>query len=239
MSVNEWRGEARINGVRIPIDHRLMTRRILRALASSNYEKQETGLAMKVIGDGDVVLELGAGLGYISTLIRKRTRAGRIVCVEANPLLIPYIRNVHAINGVSEVDLLHGVADRGTNGGSVPFYCRAAFWSSSLDDAEPYDSIVETPTMPLARLIDTHKPSVLIVDIEGGELDLLVGIEDLGSVQSTVLEMHPTVYGTNGVKAITKSLQKLGFRKCGTVSGRVVAFERSPAPAGTIAAGAG
>ena len=52
---------------------------------------------MRVARAGDTVLELGGGIGYMSTLLAVKTRA-RVVSFEANPALIDYIRSVHAAN---------------------------------------------------------------------------------------------------------------------------------------------
>jgi predicted methyltransferase len=81
-------------GVRVPLDRRIVTQPIETALRSGDYEADETRSLPDVVRVGDRVLELGAGMGFVSTILAKRTKAAKIVAMEANPQLIPFIRRV-------------------------------------------------------------------------------------------------------------------------------------------------
>jgi hypothetical protein len=93
---------------------------------------------------------------------------------------------------------------------SLPFYCRHDFWASSLDPAEAYERAVDVPSLDLAALVDTYKPRVLIMDIEGGELDLM-RIDALPHVRAIVLEVHTTTYGQVGLEQLFAAAKRLGF----------------------------
>ena len=94
----------RSRGLRIPVDPR-MTRGQIRRLRTGNYERKEAEAALRVVGRDDVVMELGAGIGYMSTLIARKRAPRAIHAYEANPTLIDLIRAVHAANGVSDVQV--------------------------------------------------------------------------------------------------------------------------------------
>ena len=70
---------------------------------------------------------------------------------------------------------------------------------------------IEVPVVKLHELLAELVPNVLIVDIEGGELDLFEGAETLGSVDRIALELHPQIYGSAGVLSVFRALCRLGF----------------------------
>ncbi len=210
--LNALRGEARISGIRLPIDQRVMSPRIQRVLGKTTYESSEAELTARVVIPGDTVLELGAGLGFVSAYLRKNTAAGNIICVEANPDLIPYISKVHALNDINGINVLNGIVVTSNAGRKIPFYCRQDFWMSSMEASDaPFDRVVETLALDLSEMLDTYKPAILTLDIEGGELDLLSTAENLAPVRAVIVEVHPKVYGSRGVAQLTESLRRLGL----------------------------
>jgi FkbM family methyltransferase len=210
-SINRLRGAARVNGIALPIDHSVLSPHMELTLAAGRYERRERALSARIVRPGDVVLELGAGLGFLGSYLRKFTGAGKIVCVEANPHLIPYITRVHALNRIDAVEVLNGVVVPRPGGPvSFPFYCRRDFWASSLDPTLPFQSVVSVGVLNLADILDEHRPDILVMDIEGGELDLL-GAPTLGSIRAAVIETHPGQYGADGLRAVEANLARLGF----------------------------
>jgi FkbM family methyltransferase len=210
---NRWRGEARVDGIRFPLDPDVISPNMERTLAKGRYEWGEARLGARVVSAGDTVLELGAGIGFVSSYLRRNTAAGKIVCVEANPRLIPYIENIHGINGIHDTVVLNGVVQVAPHPASMPFYCRRDFWASSLDATTgAYESVVDVPCLDLGKLLDTYKPSILIMDIEGGELALLA-TDELRHVRAIVVEVHRDTYGQQGLDQLLASAQLLGFQE--------------------------
>ena len=62
-----------------------------------------------------------------------------------------------------------------------------------------------------SNTIEELVPNVLIVDIQGGELDLFEGAVSLGSIDRIALELHPQIYGSSGVLGVFRALCRLGF----------------------------
>ena len=210
-AVNRLRSEARVNGIVLPIDRSVLSPLMELTLAAGRYERRERALSARIIRPGDVVLELGAGLGFLSSYLRKFTGARKIVCVEANPNLIPYISRVHALNGIDGVELLNGVVvPRADGTASIPFYCRRDFWASSLDPSAPFEAVVSVGALRFSDILECHRPDVLVMDIEGGELELLTA-PSAGSIRAAVIETHPGQYGPDGLRAIEANLERLGF----------------------------
>ena len=95
---------------------------------------------------------------------------------------------------------------------TAPFYLHRHFWASSLT---PFKSknlrgVVEVPVVALREVLQTHAPTLLVVDIEGGEADLLDGAA-LDGVRKVYMELHPKVMGQAGVKLVFDRLSAQGF----------------------------
>lgn len=58
-----------------------------------------------------------------------------VTVIEANPDLVPVIRETHRLNSTPNVDLRNAVV-AGAGGPPVPFYLRADFWVSSSMEAD-------------------------------------------------------------------------------------------------------
>ncbi|MXQ08206.1 FkbM family methyltransferase [Alphaproteobacteria bacterium GH1-50] len=206
----DYEEELELYGARIPFVREIITRRIERQIRLGNYEAGECQAAAKFVKAGDRVLELGGGIGLVSSLVGKIEGVEKIVSVEAHPGLLDVIRETQRLNGVSDAELRHGVVADGT-GESTVFYLRNDFWGSSMEpDSRPYTEAVSVPCFGLDDLIAEVKPSVIISDIEGGELGLF-NHSSLEGVRTVIIETHPRLYGRQGEKDVLKSFIDLGF----------------------------
>ena len=75
-----------------------------------------------------------------------------------------------------------------------------------------YERAVEVPTLDLPHLLDKHRPSVLIMDIEGSELALME-IGALPHVRAMVIEVHRDIYGETGLQRLFGLAGRLGFAR--------------------------
>jgi FkbM family methyltransferase len=155
---------------------------------------------------------LGGGLGVLSAALHREAAPSRIVTYEGNPDLLSYAKLTHQLNGASSIEARHGIVLSGAKTPTVPFYRHVDVWRSSLfqvpgTDSEP----VKVPVVKLSDLLAELVPNVLLVDIEGGELDLFKGAETLGSLDRIALELHPDIYGSAGVLSVFQDLCRLGF----------------------------
>lgn len=210
--LNRWRKEARVDNIRLPLSNRIISPGMEWTLAKGRYEWGEARMSARVLKPGESVLELGAGIGFVSSYIRLNTDAGQITCIEANPDLVPYIEGVHRLNGISNAAVVNGVAQVADYPASIPFYCRKDFWASSMEPAVDYERAVEVPVLNFTNLLATARPDVLVMDIEGAELDLLEA-DTLPHVRAIVLEVHKDVYGRRGLDRLFERAKHLGFHR--------------------------
>jgi FkbM family methyltransferase len=181
-------------GIKVPFVPAIITPNIERPMRNNRYEGGECANLRRVLRPGDRVLELGAGVGLLSTISAQVPGVELVVAVEANPDLIPLIRETHRLNNITNVDLRNGIA-AATDGEDVTFYLRPDFWASSMD-AGPhrYSRTVQLKQLGIKGLMADVKPTVIVCDIEGGENGLF-DEADLSGVRAMVLELHPKVYG--------------------------------------------
>ena len=199
-------------GLKIPKHPQVTRGRVRGAIKQDAYERKECDAVMRVVREGDVVLELGGGIGYMSTLLSVRQKAARVISYEANPGLIPYIRSVHEANDVTNVDLRNALLSPEA-GDPVPFYVRRNFLASSMDRAADPDSVIEEVSImkhAIGPVIEAEKPTVLVCDIEGAEADLLPA-GDWSGLRAAVIELHPQWIGQSGVQAVFDAMQRAGL----------------------------
>lgn len=198
------------NGIKVPFVPSIITPKIERPMRNNRYEAGECKLMREILKPGDRVLELGAGVGLISSVASQVEGVQSVTSIEANPDLIPLIKETHRLNGIKNVELLNGVVVASKQKRS-PFYLRADFWASSMEpESRPFKKKKHLNCHNIDDLVADKKPTVIICDIEGGELGLFDNV-DLSGVRAMVLEFHPKVYGESNVTAITESLQAKGL----------------------------
>lgn len=217
--------------IRFPADDRIITAKVAKRLRRDMYETPEVTALAKFVKPGDRVLELGAGIGFISSFIARTHDVEHITCVEANPQLCAYIGRVHAMNGVTNASIRNVVALSDAapwpEQGQMPFHLTEPFWSSSL--TPPRDGVstrIGVDALRLSDLVTELRPTVIICDIEGGECGLFEACT-LTGVRNIALELHTRVYGGAGVRKVFDDLHRHDFFYHQKVSsGDIVLFER-------------
>ena len=193
------------HGVMLPVRHPLVSPGIAREIYLGDYEAKEIEIISRRLATDDVVFEVGAGLGYLSAYCAKRTGSDKVFTYEANPELIPLIRETHARNAVTPT-LTNALLAQGE--GEREFRIEADFWASSAhrDGGRAITVKQVDLNSELARI----RPSFMIVDIEGGEAEFFAGAE-LSMVHKICVETHPDVLGDKVLSEMFAGLVAKGF----------------------------
>ncbi len=203
----------RSRGIKMPKVREIVSGRTRKALREGSYEGLEADAVMKIAREGDTVLELGTGIGYISTLIAAQRPVKEIHTFEANPLLIDYIRTTHALNNITNVTV-HNALLGPEKAEPRDFYCRQNFLASSLDyNARPPEGIVSVEKIEVRDInqtFDAIGPDILICDIEGAEAEILPALKYEG-LRAAVIELHPQWIGAPGVRAVFEAMHRAGL----------------------------
>ncbi len=215
-------------GVIIPTGDYL-TDRLRQTIEMGNYERWEGKLVGRLLAGGERILELGGGIGFISTLAVRTAKPELYHLVEANARLIPVIHETHRLNSITGVDVQNCIY---TNNeailakGTARFAVSAHFTASSTRKSGKGRTMVQVPARSFNDAAREHRYDTLICDIEGGELDLFAKA-DLQHFRTLVIELHKNVIGLKGIHTIFSKLSKAGFAYDQDLShGPVVTFRR-------------
>lgn len=217
-------------GVKLPDDPRYLSDRHRKLLKKNSYESKEADAALKAVKSSDIVMELGGGLGFMSSLISMNSKPASYHLFEANPALIPYIRAVHGLNGLQGIDVQNAMLGA-KDAEAANFYVRHDFLASSmaddLGDANGGVARVEqVPVLAINAVMQRIKPSFLICDIEGAEASILPKA-DLSSLRAVLIELHPQTTGQSGIQAVFDVMHTHGLTYFPRASeGKVVLFKK-------------
>ena len=115
-------------GVMLPVNQRGVSPLAAKAIFTKGYERREFEITRKTIAEDDIVMEVGAGIGFLSTVFAKHIGSERVFAYEANPELIGLIQSTYKVNYVNPC-LKNVVLAQGN--GKREFYIADEFWASS------------------------------------------------------------------------------------------------------------
>lgn len=187
---------------------------ILRGIRRGSYERPEIEFGLANLRSGDRVLEMGTGAGIVSSIFAKNVKDLTLRSFEANPDLIDHIRKLYIHNQVDHsVSVQNNIVVSGKNRpDSIDFFVRSNFLGSrmSQEDNEPESRKVSIPTKHYDEITDEYPHNVLVMDIEGAELEFLEDA-DLSNIELVMLELHPKIYKESGRRKIIEYLTRRGF----------------------------
>ncbi|MGC1505667.1 MAG: FkbM family methyltransferase [Sulfitobacter sp.] len=214
-------------GMKFPRHPEIIQGKIRRMLRRGVYEHKESEAALRVVREGDVVVELGGGIGYMSTLVSTKRKVDSVHVFEANATLIPYMKSVHAANGVTNAHVTNAIL--GPRAGKVDFYVRDPMLGSSMEilDGEVNPPAVKVDVLNAQPTLKAIGANVLICDIEGAEVDLIPSI-DLTGLRAAIIETHPQWIGPEGINKVFRAFMDAGLAYYHRGSeGKVIAFRKS------------
>ncbi|NQY60400.1 FkbM family methyltransferase [Cognatishimia sp.] len=203
-----------LNGISIALPADMQDGPIAARLKEGRYERAEAQAARLLIQPGMRVVEIGAGLGYVSAICASKAGAENVVSFEANPRMVPVARKTLDLNGFHATPVEHAaIVGHAHEGEYVSFAAGKHFWGSSLASiAGPHGKRIEVPALRLQDVLTMVQPDVLIMDVEGAELGYM-DTEWPTCLRAVVMERHPKKYGAEGKAAIRKAMIAAGFRR--------------------------
>ncbi len=194
------------------------------------YESAEYRFVRDFISPSMPVIEIGAGIGAISSTIARILLPGqRLVCVEANPTLTPLLRQNLARHGQHlQTEIVQAAID--SRNGRALFTVGVDNLTSALSRQSQCDD-VEVPTFSLESVESScglDGGYQLVADIEGAESSfILEEPEALHNCQRMVIELHDTRVSGRRVSAdmLADAVRSHGFESRARY-GNVFTFER-------------
>ena len=197
-----------VRGVKVRTARGEIPKTVRSMLFKGTYEVHECDLVERVVRSGDRVLEIGAGIGLVSLVATRLCGEGHVFSYEANPDLEPVIRKNYRLNGWTPDLTMRAVT---SDGRDLPFFRSSNVVSSSVVDRNLAGDRIVVESLAINDLIDEHRPSVVIMDVEGSEVDLL-STADLSRVRILIAEMHPHIVGKEKITMLVGDIETKGFR---------------------------
>jgi len=210
-----YRGDPELFGVEVPL--RLVPSGvILQQLDAGSYEAKEARFIQAYLPPGSDVLELGASLGVVSSIILGR-KPERLISYEAVGPLGDIARQVVAHNHpAAPWELVHcAIAAEGID--EVSFDWSPEYTQGGTVADESAKSLIRVPAVSLAGAIARHRlPATawLVMDIEGMEWELARHqAEALRHFDGIIVECHDIKEDNRGIPhaEVLAEILKAGF----------------------------
>jgi len=171
-----------------------------------SYEHEKQRLFAEHVSNGAVVFDIGANVGFYTLLASTLVGNGKVVAFEPVPGNLRHLRRHLSLNKVQNVTVVESAVS--DEEGTVLFKRGASNTNGSIDANGDF----QVTAVSIDRLISTHEvpiPSLIKMDIEGGEFRALIG------ARATLMEYHPTIFlATHGAEIhrnCCEFLRSLGY----------------------------
>ncbi len=163
------------------------------AYTYGNNELPVQHMMEKHLGSGDVVFDIGANVGFFSIIAARLVgETGRVYAFEPVRRNVRHLRRNASLNGLDNVTVVEkAVAGRSGPGSLVlAEYSGGAALSTATrpPDATSSIDVMLVTIDDVVRSGDAPSPSLIKIDVEGAELDVLEGmVETLGRCSPTII----------------------------------------------------
>ena len=206
-----------LDGIRVHCGD-TVPRAVRNGLFKNTYEDGEREMLKRCVRAGDKVLEIGGGIGFVGMAAAKIAGAGNVISYEANPRQKEVIEANYALNSpVPELRMKAVTSD----GEPVTFHQSDNVISSSIYQRDEAQTAITVPSDALRDVLAEMRPDVVVMDVEGAEIELLADI-DLSAVRAMVVELHPHIVGEEKIAALLASLTAAGFEVSGDMRKNVL-----------------
>jgi FkbM family methyltransferase len=185
------------------------------------YEPQETQLASRLLGPGDLFVDVGANWGYFSLAAAHWVGpGGTVIAFEPEPRLFTLLADNLAANRLTSVRPAQTAIGAGPGRMAFSaFRVESGNWGQSRSCAEGDRIDFECDTAALDDILPAEASRVQLVkiDVEGAEAEVLAGMRRglaRGRYRYVLLECHPELLAERGVTpaACLDALFDAGYR---------------------------
>src|SRR6185312_247994 len=139
-------------------------------LYRGNYEAEDILIIRTLLKPGDCVLEGGAGMGLITMTAARIVGEKNVTSYEPVPTTYSLLSENLRTNNFK---VRHINRALGTKSGKISFNAQDDLLSSSFLKREGKGRTIEVLTDDITDALSESKANVLILDVEGGEIELL------------------------------------------------------------------
>lgn len=192
------------------------------AFARGKYEPEVVAFLGEHCKPGDIAFDVGANVGYHSMLLSRLVGPnGRVVAFEPVPMTAAWLEETLRRNDLTNVTVLRTAlsASAGVAGMRVGPASEAGL-AHLVDSAASYQShftgetrVIDVPIASIDQLLmegELPTPSLIKIDVEGAELEVLRGAsETLSTARPTIVT---ELWGGENVTEGRRLLESCGYR---------------------------
>jgi len=178
------------------------------ALLAGDYEVPERLAIKGVARPGDRVVDIGACMGVVSLTAARIVGADRVVAFEPNPAAAAVAAENFTINQLP-VKLENAAV--GASGGVAKLAVGRSSWLGASLGGGHKDSI-EVPVRSIGDVIAQYDPTILVLDAEGMEVEILPACPMQG-LRAVVAELHLSSVAPDLIEGLRRTLSDHGFHR--------------------------
>jgi FkbM family methyltransferase len=213
-----WGDWLRVGGKIVRRDPNLISPYVAKLMALGRYEKPERDLlahmhAHGFIARGDRVIEAGGGLGTITMAIADIVGDDAVFAFEPNPQTARALMDNLTLNGhrvaIENAALVAGEQKE------IAFAAPADATNFAIGSTHSPErgATITVRAEQLSALLRRLEPTVLVLDVEGAEYDLLRSVDDWARIRAIHLEYHPDILSPGQIGEMFAHLEARGFAR--------------------------
>jgi FkbM family methyltransferase len=196
-----------IDGFRMSAYDAPMDEGAWKALWRGVHERTERSIIRGgLLKRGDRVLEGGGGVGLVTLNIARIVGAENLLTFEAIPQAADAIVRNGRQNGF---DLNVEAKALSDHAGKMTITLANSFIGASVHD-RGFARTLDIEAADISDAIRRFQPNVLVLDIEGAEVEVLAKAP-LAGVERIMMETHPKIVGVDKTEAMKRRLGEAGF----------------------------
>lgn len=150
--------------------------------------------------EGDIVVDIGAGLGHeLLVLNESMNNTGKIMCIEALPVLIPGLRMNILRNNLTNCKVFNYAIGKNDHT-FIELSNSSKNWLARSVFEENNSAKVKIPVITMDYFYETQGLKIidfLCVNIEGAELDLIANFKYINQVKNISISCHDFLFIRN------------------------------------------
>lgn len=169
-----------------------------------------TGHIMRLLRSDDVVLEVGANLGYYALLESRMCKT--VYAVEPHPENFMRLNANIALNAYKNIESFNIAF--GAETGEIPMHCsELSNWHSCRDAVAGEEGTITVPCMRVDDfLVGRQAPTFVKMDVEGFELEVLKGArEALKHIRCLFMEIHGDILSHVEIREVLDIIRLSGL----------------------------
>ena len=203
-----------LDGLRLIAYRQDIPKHVSQMLVRGDYEMPERLAVSQLLRKGDRVLEIGSCVGVVAMTAARIVGADNVLAFEPNPLAAAVARQNFALNRLP-IELADAAV--GAEEGTLELRVASGSWLGASARRQFEGRTIAMPKRSIADVVTKFKPSVLVIDAEGMEEELLPACP-LARLRALVVEVHPDIIGAAGVDRLDRHLRDGGFARVDSLS---------------------